>query len=95
MGRAFTDVQELKQVPWQPPLSQNVHSKKYKPWGSLVWTNVIFEVSAGTDIVRKTMSAFCVPSAKMVGLVDLHGYDGSTALAAIEAGFLLDLIKIK
>ena len=45
--------------------------------------------------MRKTMSAFCVPSAKMVGLVDLHGYDGSTALAAIEAGFLLDLIKIK
>ena len=42
------------------------------------------EVAGGTDIIKKTMESFCIPTAKANALIDLHAYDGSTALAAVE-----------
>ncbi|CAK8998217.1 unnamed protein product [Durusdinium trenchii] len=54
MGRAMTDVQEMKQV------------------------------AAGTSFVRETLKAFSMPTSKASLLVDMAGYDGFVALAALE-----------
>lgn len=49
------------------------------------------EVAGGTDIVKKTMQAFCVPTSKAMALIDLHAYDGFSALAALEVAWLFGL----
>ena len=52
--------------------------------------NTVEQVAGGTDIVKKTMNAFCIPSAKASALIDLHAYDGFPALAALEVtGFAI------
>lgn len=53
------------------------------------WKSAPLEVAGGTDIIKKTMEAFCIPTAKANALIDLHAYDGATALAAVEE--LIDL----
>lgn len=48
------------------------------------------QVAGGTDIVKKTMSAFCIASSQATALIDLHAYDGFPALAALEVtGFAI------
>ena len=58
------------------------------------WTFVLLQyikVAGGTDIVKKTMQAFCVPTSKATALIDLHAYDGFPALAALEVPWLFCL----
>jgi len=49
------------------------------------------KVAGGTDIFKKTMQAFCVPTSKATALIDLHAYDGFPALAALEVPWLFGL----
>jgi hypothetical protein len=37
------------------------------------------------------MEAFCIPTAKANALIDLHAYDGATALASVEEPIDLNL----
>lgn len=58
------------------------------------WTFFLLQyikVAGGTDIVKKTMQAFCVPTSKATALIDLHAYDGFPALAALEVPWLFGL----
>ena len=34
--------------------------------------------------MRKTLDAFCMPNAKGMAIIDLHGYCGASAFAAME-----------
>lgn len=45
----------------------------------------MIQVGGGCNLVRKTLAAFLPPTAKHTVLLDLHGYDGWPALAALEA----------
>ena len=49
------------------------------------WNPTCLQVSAGTDIITKTVQAFCNPSSKATAIIDLHAYDGFSALAALQA----------
>ena len=49
----------------------------------------MIEVAGGTDMVRKTISAFQPEKASTCVLVDLHGYDTWPALAALEVDVLV------
>ena len=45
-------------------------------------------MAAGTSFVRETLKAFSMPTSKASLLVDMAGYDGFVALAALEAGLV-------
>ena len=45
-----------------------------------------FQVAAGTDIVKKTLDAFGVPTVATTVLLDVHGYDAFPSLCALEEG---------
>ncbi len=78
MGRAFTDVQELKQA-----YTSALRSKK---WLTTIWFKKSPpEAAGGTSILHQTMRTFLPPTVCTCILVDLHGYDGWAALAALEA----------
>ena len=49
----------------------------------------MIEVAGGTDMVRKTITAFLPDKASTCVLVDLHGYDAWPALAALEVDVLV------
>lgn len=42
------------------------------------------EVGAGTDILKKTVASFCVPTSKTNVLIDMHAYDSFPAFYALE-----------
>ncbi|CAJ1448824.1 unnamed protein product [Effrenium voratum] len=42
------------------------------------------QVAAGTDIVKKTLDAFSVPTVATTVLLDVHGYDAFPSLCALE-----------
>ena len=46
---------------------------------------VLHKVAGGCDFVRKTLTSLVPDSVKTTVLVDLLGYDGFPALAALEA----------
>ena len=53
--------------------------------------SILCEVAGGTSIIHKTLQAFLPATVGTVLLVDMHGYDGCPALAALEAGCELGL----
>lgn len=76
MGRAFTDVQELKQA--------------WAECGLWMFLTPLLpsQVAGGTHIVQQTLNAFRPSTVMTTILVDLHSYDAFPALAAMEdAGF--------
>ncbi|CAK9076606.1 Uncharacterized protein SCF082_LOCUS36896, partial [Durusdinium trenchii] len=42
------------------------------------------QVGAGTDILKKTVASFCVPTSKTNVLIDMHAYDSFPAFYALE-----------
>ena len=49
------------------------------------WNPTCLHVSAGTDIIAKTVQAFLNPASRATAIIDLHAYDGFSALAALQA----------
>jgi len=45
------------------------------------------EVCGGTSIIHKSLQAFLPQSVATTVVIDMHGYDGFPALAALEASW--------
>ena len=93
LGRAFTDIQEKKQVArlkkvitnfwrcrsYSYVLTVHLENKTWKPsWSTCT------QVAGGTDFILKNLAAFNVPTMKSTIMMDMVGYDGFPALSCVE-----------
>ena len=46
--------------------------------------DTLAKVAGGVDFIKRTLSAFSIPTSKQTFLVDLYGYDAYPALACVE-----------
>lgn len=63
---------------------------------SMTWYDLMCwtKVAGGVDIIKKSLQSFVNPKAKANVLVDLAGYDGWPALAALEVGSWARWIRV-
>ena len=46
--------------------------------------DTLVKVAGGVDFIKRTLSAFSIPTSKSTFLVDLYGYDAYPALTCVE-----------
>ena len=44
----------------------------------------VVQVAGGTDILKKSMASFCIPTSKISMMIDMHAYDGWPAMFCLE-----------
>ena len=71
----MTDVQELKQAPWQCVVSHVSSPAR--------------QVAGGSSILHKTIQATIPQSMRVTVILDIHGYDCWPAIATMEVPRLL------
>ena len=94
LGRAFTDVQEMKQASCLKPFFQvlnRIVKQKQAIIGEdgedlhgLGLAGAHCKVAGGIDFIDKTLQAFDVPTVKGKVLIDMYGSDGWAALSCVE-----------
>ena len=94
LGRAFTDVQEMRQAAWPDAMMSKLNKffNLSSFWWILVglWCQNI--VAGGSNFIRKSLQAFRPSTCKSMILVDMFGYDGCPALASLEASIIIIII---
>ncbi len=96
LGRAFTEVQEKRQVS-ELKIKQNQGDFLVRK--AVFWLTISYfeffvcyirclrddnQVAGGCDFILKVMQAFSVPTIKSSIMMDMHGVDGFASLACVE-----------
>ncbi|CAK9021468.1 Uncharacterized protein SCF082_LOCUS15362 [Durusdinium trenchii] len=63
--------------PWEP-------FQVYKRQALVEECSCLIWVAGGTDILKKSMASFCIPTSKLSMMIDMHAYDGWPAMFCLE-----------